>query len=196
MFPFKRRIKAILLIIVVCIMFFESCDPGIVDPQEEGKELQITFHRQNTSVWCWAATIAMVVEYTKGTPIEDCQVLSLYDASLGGFGLCCQFPQGCIRGGQLWEMAYIMESLFGVVGEYWPSYLSFSQIQQNINNGYPMIASLSTGYSGHVVVLSGYASPDIVIVLDPIYGRYKVNYSTLLQNWQYGTWIATFIIYY
>lgn len=154
--------------------------------------LPIRFHPQHTQVWCWAATIAMVAEYLKAFPLEDCVVLSEYDARLGGLGVCCAQPGFCNRTGQVQEMGAIIGNIFGLQGQHFSRPLSYADIVSQINNQHPMIAALTTGYSGHVVVLAGYRAPNTVVVLDPLYGQYDVAYDVLLANWTYGRWTETF----
>lgn len=158
-------------------------------------ELDISFHRQNTMVWCWAATIAMVVEYATGDSIEDCEVLNKYDMSLGGPGACCYGDNRCVRTGQTSEMAHILGNLFSVHGRYIPRPPSFDEIKRSIDNDHPLIATLQNPMgSGHVVVVSGYRNPNQVIVLDPMNGRHVVGYQTLISNFQYGNWTGSFLI--
>ena len=161
--------------------------------QADAKELEIRFHRQHTVVWCWAATIAMVVEYATDQSIEDCQVLSMYDESLGGPGECCQ-DLHCVRTGSTQEMADILGNVFDIHGGYLPSPISFSQVRNHIDNDRPLIAGLRGGPGAHVVVISGYRSPFTVIVLDPLSGRHEVDWGALIVNAQFGHWTETFVI--
>jgi len=158
---------------------------------QKGKELNVSLHRQETPVWCWAASIAMVVGYFQGRSLEDCDVLSAYDRQSGGPGQCCGNPR-CIRGGQPGEMEYILGRVFGVHGVK-KGAIPFNEVVSNIDDNKPLIVQLmSSPTSGHVVVVSGYRYPGEIKVLDPIYGEYWVPYQTLIANWQYGYWVGTF----
>ncbi len=159
------------------------------------RELNINFHRQNTNVWCWAATIAMMVEYVTGKSIEDCEVLSEYDRSLGGFGACCHGDSRCVRTGNENEIAHILGNLFGVQGRFIPYPPSFQDIKRSIDNNHPLIATLRQQMGGgHVVVVSGYRNHNQVVVLDPMNGKYTVDYQKLMSNFQYGNWTGSFLI--
>lgn len=160
----------------------------------EAKELDVTFHRQNTQVWCWAATIAMVGGYVTGHSAKDCEVLSAYDLMLNGSGSCCDFPERCLRTGGSQEIASILSNIYGISGYYHVRPLSFDQIKSEINNDHPFIAALRGGFSGHVVVVVGYENPNQVILLDPMSGQHKVQYSQLRNNFQLGNWTETFTV--
>jgi len=169
----------------------------LIFPYEaNSRELNINHHRQNTIVWCWAATIAMVVEYIYDINVEDCEVLSKYDISLGGKGACCFGDRQCVRTGQLHEMGHILGTLYGIRGRYIPYPPTYNQIKNSIDLNYPLIATLQQrNGSGHVVVISGYTNNNNVIVLDPMSnGKQIVNYNTLISNFSYGRWTGSFLI--
>jgi hypothetical protein len=157
------------------------------------KVLDVKFHRQNTVVWCWAATIAMVVGYLKDESLEDCEVLSKYDRALGGRGLCCQGASECVRTGQPEEMGGILGRLFAIHGRYVPRALSFSDVVRLIDDDKPIIAGLQKPSSGHVVVIAGYDTSDRTVkVMDPMHGIHWVPYSRLVASWEMGVWSLSF----
>lgn len=158
------------------------------------EELDVSFRRQHTLVWCWAATIAMVGAYVTGKGAEDCEVLSAYDRLLGGRGGCCEFPQRCARTGSSQEMKTILSRIFGLSGYHYPRALTYAELQREIDRGKPFIAAIRNGFSGHVVVVSGYETPDRVIVLDPMSGRHVVRYGQLRQNFRLGSWTETLTV--
>ena len=158
------------------------------------KEINVPFHAQHTPVWCWAATIAMVSEYVTGNPADDCDVLSAYDRALNGAGQCCNYPQSCLRTGGIHEMKNIMGRLYGMSGYHHVRPLSYSELKREIDNDRPFIAALRTQQSGHVVVVTGYSSPNNVILLDPLSGRHVTPYSTLIANFQLGYWMETLTV--
>lgn len=176
-----------ILLVVLCAL---AC-LGAAAPT---RELPIRFHRQHTQVWCWAATIAMVMEYVTGKSLEDCQVLAAYDRSLNGRGLCCQQPATCNRRGSTMEMAHIMENLFGLRGVYLRRALTFQEIKNQIDSNRPIIAGMHHQQGGHVVVISGYGPGEKLVVLDPLNGKYQADYSTLKQSLLTGSWLETFVI--
>jgi Papain-like cysteine protease AvrRpt2 len=158
------------------------------------EELDVSFRRQHTLVWCWAATIAMVGAYVTGRGAEDCEVLSAYDQLLGGPGSCCQSPQRCARTGSSREMKTILSRIFGLSGYHYPRPLTYAELKREIDRDKPFIAAIRNGFSGHVVVVSGYETPDHVILLDPMSGRHVVRYGQLRQNFQLGSWSETLTV--
>lgn len=149
-----------------------------------GNTLNVRFHRQNTMVWCWAASIAMVAEYMTGRSIEDCEVLSRYDAALGGRGACCQGDPRCVRGSRPDEIGPILSNIFGLRGSVLQRSLAWSEIVANIDSGRPVIAWVwNSMSSAHVVVISGYDDYGNVIVLDPLRGPLTVPYRGFATNW-------------
>ena len=158
------------------------------------EELDVTFRRQHTQVWCWAATIAMVGAYVTGRGAEDCEVLSGYDRLLGGPGSCCQFPQRCARTGSSQEMKTILSRIFGLSGSHYSRALTYAELRREIDGNRPFIAAIRNGFSGHVVVVSGYEAPDRVILLDPMSGRHVVPYGQVRQNFQLGSWTETLTV--
>ena len=123
------------------------------------------------------AAIAMIVQYPQDFPLEDCEALAEYDIRRDP-GLCCTpAPFSYMRGGSDSEIVAILVS-FGIHGEYLARPLSYSEIIRQIDSKRPIIAILSGGFSGHVVVISGYEQPRIPHVLDP-QGRLsdKLEYS-------------------
>jgi hypothetical protein len=158
------------------------------------EELEVSFRRQHTLVWCWAATIAMVGAYVTGRGAEDCEVLSAYDRLLGGPGGCCQSPQRCSRTGSSQEMKTILSRIFGLSGYHYPRPLTYAEVKREIDRDKPFIAAIRNGFSGHVVVVSGYETPDRVILLDPMSGRHVVRYGQLRRNFQLGSWTETLTV--
>lgn len=188
--PYLHRRGLSVLIAFLMAVVMEMRGPVSVVAQT--RELPMKFHQQNTLVWCWAATIAMVVEYTKQFDLEDCAVLSEYDMQLGGWGLCCMQDISCNRTGETWEMEDILEKIFKIQCSYRRSAIPYHEIVDEIDAQRPLIAGLRKLGGGHVVVISGYQYPSNVIVLDPLNGREIIPYATLKANWRYGIWSDTF----
>jgi hypothetical protein len=164
----------------------------VIAEAQASKDLEIGLRHQHSQVWCWAATIAMVVEYLKSFNVEDCEVLAEYDMRLGGRGLCCLGANECARTGGLAEMGSLFSNVFGIHGQI-KGPLPFGDIVEEIDHDRPLIAVLQRPGGGHVVVLAGYREAGSVLVLDPIYGRSWASYGSLKANWQYGIWTNTFV---
>jgi len=152
-------------------------------------------HYQHTPDWCWAACIAMVVEYVNRTRLEDCEVLSLYDRSLGGPGACCEGDRSCVRTGWPGETGRVLQKVFGIAANELDTPLSFDEVKADIDKGQPMIAYMwKTPTNAHAVVISGYRAPDTLMVLDPTNGAHTFPYSVLRSNPRYGEWTQTTLI--
>jgi hypothetical protein len=164
-----------------------------VAESDTDKRLSVQLKRQHTPVWCWAAVIAMVVDYTQRFSLQDCEVLTEYDRSLGGPGLCCSAPATCLRGGLLDEMKAILSQIFGVHGIHELSPVSFRKVQTEIDAGRPLVAALRKGDAGHVVVIAGYKDERRLVVLDPMHGTNVVSYDELVASWRNGVWTDTFL---
>lgn len=157
--------------------------------------LDIRPHRQNTLVWCWGASAAMVVEYMTGQKIEDCEVLSDYDRQLGGIGNCCGGNSSCLRGAIPGEIENILGQIYDIDSLPQPNPITYDEIVNQIDNGKPIIIWLwRSPVSAHVVVIAGYSNPNTVVIIDPMSGRRNVPYSVLLANWQTGMWRDTITI--
>ena len=153
----------------------------------ETKLLPVPQKLQSTLAWCWAASIAMVVEYYHATPTRDCEVLSTYDRSLGGRGMCCFGAAECMRGALPWEIGPILGGLFNLPGRTIERALTWPELVENIRNGRPVVAWIwNSPQTAHVVVLYGFTeTPDrrTVHVLDPLRGAIDVNFDGFAANW-------------
>lgn len=154
---------------------------------QAGKRLAMRYHRQHTQVWCWAASIAMVVEYLKGGRIEDCEVLSLYDRRFGGPGRCCEGDPRCQRGSMPGEIGPILGNIFDVHGRILDRGLTWSEIVSNIDDDKPIIAWVwNSPTSAHVVVIVGYRQPRVILIFDPLTGPKEVSFDGFAANWGPG----------
>lgn len=165
----------------------------VAQPNE--RILPVRPHRQNTLVWCWGASAAMVIEYITGQRTEDCEVLSAYDRRFGGPGTCCGGDPRCLRGAMPGEIETILGQVFGIHGRSQPAPISFEEIVKSIENDKPIVIWLwRNPSSAHVVVIAGYRRPNIVVVLDPLSGTQYVPDSVLRANWMTGVWRDTILI--
>ncbi len=185
-----KLIAAILLCVLYCVT------PPAPAQSADKVELPVNLRRQNTDVWCWAAAIGMVVEYTKGFAILDCEVLNEYELRHGGRGFCCLVAPECKRTGRLHEMAEIMDGIFKIKGGYKSGPLTFEQIVSHIDQQKPILAALIFGgKSGHVAVIAGYdKTSKSVIIYDPGHGRVVFPYASLINRATSPYLLGSFII--
>lgn len=190
---------AVLSLTVFLLLTGESCwenpcsptDPacgGSASPTYD-RLLPVPLVRQQTQVWCWAATSEMIFRYYS-LPITQCQLVSVYlnqECCTGN--PFCAVPSG--------TMDTIQRGLFlvgGVRSTWAPGPLSFDQVAAEIDAGRPIMIGYRGSFSGHVVMLTGYArATRYVKILDPYYGAFDVPYgSSLVYNGQF-LWTDTLV---
>ncbi|MBI5503650.1 MAG: C39 family peptidase [Deltaproteobacteria bacterium] len=155
--------------------------------------MAIRVRRQRTPVWCWAAAVAMVVEYIQGLSVQDCEVMAEYDMRLGGQGLCCAGARECVRTGFSSEMSLLLRS-FGISSEYRSAPILFSAVRDALDRGQPLIAELTNASGGHVVVVSGYTLPDQLLIVDPAIGARTMKYDEFVGGTDRLPWTGTHIL--
>jgi Papain-like cysteine protease AvrRpt2 len=161
----------------------------------DSMEIFMPLRTQHTNVWCWAAAIGMVVEYTKGFAIQDCEVLNEYELRNGGRGLCCLASPECNRTGKLSEMSSIMGGIFKIQGGYRHGPLAFDELVKHIDKKKPILAALMFGKNGHVAVIAGYQkSSKSLIIYDPAHGRVVAPYASLVSKTTSPNWLGSFMI--
>ena len=148
--------------------------------------------QQHSVVWCWAAVSSSVTDYLRGVMGEDCHFLSAYFYSLADLNQCCAVPQACERPAlSMQEIQVALYNVGGVVSRLANEPLSEADIKHEIANGRPIIAGLTSSFSGHVILIVGYDG-SVYHVQDPFFGEsYGVSYSQLLNNAQTGSWTST-----
>ncbi len=181
--------------VVFCLLFVLLLCSFAQAQGTDSMEIFMPLRTQHTNVWCWAAAIGMVVEYTKGFPIQDCEVLNEYELRNGGRGLCCLASPECNRTGKLSEMASIMSGIFKIKGGYRHGPLPFDELVKHIDEKKPILAALMFGKDGHVAVIAGYQkSSKSVIIYDPAHGRVVVPYAQLVNRAISPNWLGSFMI--
>ncbi|WP_129242233.1 papain-like cysteine protease family protein [Achromobacter veterisilvae] len=143
----------------------------------------VPFHQQQTMVWCWVAAAKMVAEFYGRQPVPDqCSMLQMqYGAP------CCQNPQLCARAGNITEIQALIARFGGHFSSISPPANGFI-LYDALRRG-PIVMHTRQG-GGHFVVATGMrivSSPmgplGVVSVNDPFYGRYEVDFPTLMQAW-------------
>ena len=175
----KKNLKQCLFIVLMIISF------GLENSFSQTKTLPMKFQYQNTDRWCWASSIAMLVNYYQNTSYKDCDILSYYFNKY-----CCYSPESCYRGGYPNEIDYIINNFIGYyIGKYNRA-LQFSEIKNKINSGNPIIAWLwNSPTAAHLVVITGYdVNSSSVLVFDPIAGVNWRDYLSFTSNSTTGYW--------
>ena len=147
------------------------------------KILTVQAARQQTQVWCWAASIEMVANYF-GTAIGQCQTVTL---GYNNYYDCCAYPSYCLTTAGEQDIITILSRL-GISSYYVPGALAWGDVVNEINNSRPIIMTYRNSFSGHVVVIYGYDSLNrILYIHDPYYGSFEVPYaSTFTYNGSLG----------
>jgi len=188
---FARRAAAALL---GCALL-AGCSGSVVDPitmppsLEDATLLPVAFQPQLTQVWCWSASVSMVLSYY-GAPVAQCEIVSntvLLD--------CCAFPQAaCVTTGPVPAMLGALQyhaALFpGLAGR--P--LSFAEVKAQIDAGRPMIALYSGSFSGHAVVIFGYDDQGNIAIHDPNAGTLLVPHAVTFVYGGQLIWADTIVM--
>jgi hypothetical protein len=133
--------------------------------------LSVKHHAQSMPVWCWAASVAMVAEYLKKKPVRDCDVAERLDRDNGGPGVCCDHDgflvdMRCLRGRKATDIMDVMQAL-GLHPVQLNRPLTWQELRDSIDNGFPVIVAMDEGGSHHAEVIVGYRAPDTVLIEDP-----------------------------
>lgn len=172
-----------LLYIVITITLAACCNPPIIDSKP------VTLRPQETSMWCWAASGEMVMDYL-GANVSQC------DEANKRFGRtdCCRSPtpNACINGG--WPE-------FGKYGFSFKTTsnapLSWDAIKHQINcKNKPFAFSWHwNGGGGHMMTLIGYltvANTNYVVINDPwapnVGDQRIITYDAYVSGAGYSHW--------
>lgn len=185
--------KTIHTITIFCCLFFYETELS------SQVELQVPYHAQNTLVWCWAASLAMVLDYEFGQYNEDCVIVSDYLERYNLYINCCNRPDLCTRGAWPFEIFEYLNRYTNNSYNQLNRELDFDEIKSQIDNKHPILICYSTynnfGWliSGHAVVIVGYNnSNNNVRIFDPFNGRSWKRYSEALKLGN-STWDISFI---
>ncbi len=148
--------------------------PNPVDNVHRRQLLSLPLVRQQTEVWCWAATSEMVFRYY-GRGSVQCEILSAWLTAN-----CCLSPPHpyCRQGAP--SLQVIQQTLFAfgrLTSSLRGGPLSLNEIRNEIDLGRPIIAAYRGAFSGHVVVVYGYDSSGNIYIHDPYYGTFIVPYA-------------------
>ncbi len=179
--------SSIVCIFMMCL-FLSSCDlckldgsckdpvsyvPDYTHPA--ATVLNVSLSRQQSEVWCWAATIEMVSSYY-GNGVAQCVTLSYwYNAD------CCTYARFCQTTGTEAQIQNSFSAL-GISSTYWRNPLTWDQSTGELNSGRPFILYYRGSFSGHVVVAFGYNSEKKTLFIhDPYYGSFEVPFGETLS---------------
>ncbi|MBL6988838.1 MAG: C39 family peptidase [Bacteriovoracaceae bacterium] len=157
--------------------------------------LDIELQMQRTSVWCWAAVVAMIVNYKQDKTYRDCQVLdkfftSKWERESG----CCQRNRRCVVPGSDDDMSEMM-GMYDLESKWVAGPLTFEQVVEEIDNDNPIVVGLKDANRnmGHVVVLSGYQTPNRLVILDPQAGRIEASFEQVRGDFGRLKWGKTML---
>ncbi len=151
----SKKIFAAALLISLPVMF------GLRSFQESDRKviLEVPLMKQQTKMWCWAASAQMIMTYM-GKPITQCEQA---DIQLKKTDCCADsIPTYCIKGG--WPQFY----RYGFTSDSVDAALSWEQLKAQIDRNQPVVFSWRWSLGGgHMMVATGYAEPNWVYVNNP-----------------------------
>lgn len=151
----SKKIFAAILLISLPVMI------GLRSFQESGHKviLDTPLIKQQTKMWCWAASAQMIMTYM-GKPIAQCEQADIQLKKTD----CCSdsIPTHCVKGG--WPQFY----RYGFTSDSVDAALSWEQLKAQIDQNRPVIFSWRWSLGGgHMMVATGYAEPNWVYVNNP-----------------------------
>lgn len=171
---------------------FQYIDPG---KTLEFKRLNNMVHvSQTQSSWCWGATLASVVNITKGKSLKACDIVS------SAFGMnCCANKSACNRENSLYVFDDILEP-YDLNAYVINNQISWDKLTDELRHERPILIRVESQMGqGHFINLVGFdvrrmANGSIkrsIIVSDPMYGYYRGNrndigYSVSWENLKRG----------
>ena len=130
------------------------------------EELNVPKYTQEKSMWCWAAAAQMAGKYKYST--SDATQTDIVTYVKGS---------AVNNEGSIFETAnateYVTNNTYGL-STAWISKWGWDKVKTSIDNGYPVIALVDGGGSGHYYVIRGYdASTNKIALNDPWDGERK-----------------------
>lgn len=130
---------------------------------------------QTQSNWCWAATLAEVINATRGTDLIDCDVASQYFSQP-----CCRYPYSCNSQNSLFEFYDIVRRYNLNTKIHYR--ISWETLTEELKNSRPVLIRIESPLGqGHFVTIMGYDysiyqdTGNIrrsIILSDPMYGYF------------------------
>ncbi|MEY4744646.1 MAG: hypothetical protein RL272_591 [Candidatus Parcubacteria bacterium] len=155
-----------------------------------GVSLPVSPMPQLCEAWCWAASSTMIATYY-GISATECGLASV-KAGFRYPACCdyaaCSYPV-CDQGAYPREEDAILGQVLGIHGFAIDASLTEVQVQTELSNGRPFIVWYSGSFSGHLVVVSGFARSGgqyLYRVNDPYYGVFDVTYGQLVYGYHGG----------
>lgn len=131
----------------------------------------IPYHKQDTTMWCWAASAQMVMSYFQ-TAVRQCEQVNEYceEEKLACASVdCCQEPRKCMTGG--WPLLERYDFAVQPVERYLKP---VEVVQELACEHRPFLFSLKeVGGSGHMMVAIDFLThngKDYLLVHDPLLG--------------------------
>jgi hypothetical protein len=190
--PHVRRLALVLALLSPLLV--AGCDIQSVEPPPPAASLGISPVTQQTEIWCWAATVEMVLRHYDVPNINEgedfqCGIVAVYALIRYGSGHPCTADcRECLDAiDGMPEVEHLVEEYGRVARDAGlsspvleatsvPRRLTLAELMGEIGAGRPVIAAVSSsgssfpGANDHVVVLTGYdATGDgaVITVNDP-----------------------------
>lgn len=177
----KMTLALVALAMSVSACDFIECDIiGDCPVSDDAVELPIFQSRQQTEVWCWAATSEMVLQYYN-VQTPQCEILSKYT----GFSCCFSLAPVCYQAAPSLQTIQAVLRVEGRLNSTVTGRLSYSQVKREIDAGRPLIVAYQGSFNGHVVVIYGYdPKHESLLIHDPFYGTFSPRYARALSYGQ------------
>lgn len=186
----------------ICVLFLLIIDNPIISlkysfAQQYPPPVDIPIQNipQQTQVWCWAAVARQIIMYSKG-PANTPQQCALVAIANGAHpNICCSgYNPQCMVTGSLQQIQLLIGHFGGHFSSIAPP-ANWQALYQTLQTGRPVILAVSTGFSGHVVVVRGMSfHPSVGPVLhinDPLqFFTQPVPFLNIIPYW-----VAAIVVY-
>lgn len=183
----KRKLMSFISILIVCALSLGTSNMNAY--AAESKNLSVPIIMQGNNPWCWAASIASIVNYTTGSNLSAQNVVN----AVGGTNDHGSIQNIC--------KGY---ANYGFSCELKTRTLSYQEVKDSINAGKPIQALfINNSNEGHSVVISGYTDTGYgkyYSIMEPGAGTYNMisenNGSPYITyNNETFYWVYTYVSY-
>lgn len=185
--------------LAILAFIFISCIPSV--------KLNVKPIKQSTNYWCWAASLAMIGRYYKGTDIRECEIVGSNNYTATGNLLgptqCCadETADGkihpiCLRGGVVWDFILAFDEVLKLKYDYIQRPLSKEEVIQHLRHNHIILVVRHYIPNGHAHLIIGYdKETDMLLIAEPTPGKIiSMKYETFKTNFREGIWRESFVI--